>query len=93
MTFFMFGKYSTQAANQIAVERTGKVHELIEQLGGKVKEIYALLGEYDVVLIVELPQMAQSMKASIALGRLTGISFCTAAAIPVEEFDQMINEP
>jgi|YNPBryunderm2012_1023409.scaffolds.fasta_scaffold19498_2 uncharacterized protein with GYD domain len=91
-TFFMFGKYSDEAIQKISVERTRQVHELIERLKGKVKSIYALLGEYDVVLIVELPNMAEAMKASIALKRMTGISFFSAAALPVEEFDQLVGE-
>ena len=92
VTFFMFGKYSDEAIQKISVERTRQVHELIERLHGKVKSIYALLGEYDVVLIVELPNMAEAMKASIALKRMTGISFFSAAALPIEEFDELAGE-
>ena len=88
-TFFMFGRYSSQAAEQISAERTEKVRKLIEELGGRVKDIYVLLGEYDVVIIAELPRMAEAMQASIALKRLTDISFFTAAAMPIDEFDQL----
>ena len=91
-TFFMFGKYSSEAARKISAERTEKVREAIEKLGGRVKDIYVLLGEYDVVLITELPRMAEAMQASIALKRLTDISFFTAAAMPIDEFDQMAEE-
>lgn len=88
-TFFMFGKYSSEAARKISAERTDKVREAIEKLGGRVKDIYVLLGEYDVVIITELPRMAEAMQASIALKRLTDISFFTAAAMPIDEFDEM----
>ena len=88
-TFFMFGKYSSEAARKISAERTKKVREAIEKCGGQVKDIYVLLGEYDVVIIAELPRMAEAMQASIALKRLTDISFFTAAAMPVDEFDEM----
>lgn len=91
-TFFMFGRYSTEAAEKISVDRTRAAREAIEQLGGTIKGIYALLGEYDLVLIVELPRMAEAMKASIILKRLTDISFFTAAAMPVEEFDELVGE-
>ena len=91
-TFFMFGSYSTDAIKHISKERTEKVRELIEKLGGQVKDIYALLGQYDLVLITELPRMADAMKASIALERLTGISFSTAAAVPIDEFDKIVGE-
>ena len=88
-TFFMFGKYSSEATKNISSERTEQARELIEKLGGRIKDIYVLLGEYDLVIITELPRMAEAMQASIALHRLTDISFFTAAAMPIEEFDQM----
>jgi len=88
-TFFMFGKYSSEAARKNSAERTEEVREAIEKLGGRVKDIYVLLGEYDVVIITELPRMAEAMQASIALKRLTDISFFTAAAMPIDEFDKM----
>ena len=91
-TFFMFGKYSTDAIGQISVERTRDAHRVVEKFGGRVKAIYALMGEYDLVIIAELPRMAEAMQASIALKRLTGISFFTTAAMPIEEFDQMVGE-
>jgi len=91
-TFFMFGKYSSEAAKTISAERTEKAREAIEKLGGEVKEIYILLGEYDLVIIAELPRMAEAMQASIALKRLTDISFFTAAAMPVDEFDEMAEQ-
>jgi len=74
------------------VERTRQVHRVVEDVGGHVKGIYALMGEYDVVIIAELPNMAEAMKASVALKRLTDISFFTTAAMPIEEFDQLIGE-
>jgi len=91
-TFFMFGRYSAAALENVSVERTRKVHQVIEKFGGQIKGIYALMGEYDLVIIAELPRMAEAMQASVALKRATDISFFTAAAIPVEEFDQLLGE-
>jgi len=91
-TFFMFGRYSSEALEKASVDRTREVHRVIDEAGGQVKGIYALMGEYDIVIIIEMPRMAEAMKASMALKRLTGISFFTAAAMPVEEFDQMVGE-
>ena len=91
-TFFMFGRYSAEALEKVSVDRTRQAHQVIDELGGEVKGIYALMGEYDIVIVVELPRMAEAMQASIALKRLTDISFFTAAAMPVEEFDQIVGE-
>ena len=91
-TFIMLGKYSQQAVKEMSPNRTEKAGNLIKKLEGKVKSIYATLGEHDVLFIVDFPTVQQAMKASIAIGKLTGISFSTSAAVPIEEFDKMISE-
>ena len=88
-TFFMFGKYSAQALSKISAERTRKAINAIQKLGGRVKSVYALLGDNDLVFIVNLPTAAQATLVSIALTKMTGISFKTSTAIPIDEFDKM----
>ena len=89
-TYLMFGKYSTDALGKISAERTKNATAIIGDLGGEVKAGYALLGEKDLVLIVEFPGTAEVMKATIALSKLLGISFATSPAVSVEEFDKLV---
>ncbi len=91
-TFFIFGKYSSEAVKEISAERTKKVISLIEKFGGKTSSMYALLGEYDLVFIVDFAGTEQAIKASVGLTKLTGISFSTSPAITVEHFDRIIAE-
>jgi len=91
-TFFMFGKYSSEAVKKIAAKRTKDAVKLLKKFKGKVNAMYALLGENDLVFIVNLPDVKQAMKASVALNKLTGISFTTLPAVTVEEFDKMMND-
>jgi len=91
-TFFMTGKYSPAAFQDMSPERTEKATALLRELGGKIQSIYALLGEQDLVFIVDLPGVQQAMKASVILTRLTGISFNTTPAVTVEEFDKLMTE-
>ncbi len=88
-TFLMFGKYTAQALKEMSPERTQKVVGLIKQLGGDAKAIYAMLGETDLLLVVDLPGTEAAMKASLGLAKMTGISFKTAPAVTVEEFDKL----
>ncbi len=88
-TYFMFGKYSAEALRGVSEKRTTKVLSIIKKLGGHVKDLYALLGSSDLVLIVELPGTVEAMKASLAIGQLTGIGFTTSPAIQVEDFDKL----
>jgi len=91
-TYFMFGKYSLDSVKEISPERTNKAAALIKKHGGEVKSGYALLGEKDLVLIVDLPDTEQAMKTSVALAKLLGISFTTAPAVTVEDFDKIMEE-
>ncbi len=91
-TFFMFGKYSSEALKEMSAERTDKAVNLIKKFGGEVNSMYALLGEQDLVLIVDFPGMEQVIKASVALTKMTGVSFTSSPAVPVEDFDKMISE-
>lgn len=91
-TFFMFGKYSSEALNAMSAERTEKAVSLIKKYDGKVNAMYALLGEQDLVLIVDFPGVEQAMKASVALTKMTGVSFTSSPAVLVEDFDKMIAE-
>ena len=91
-TFFMFGSYSAEAIKEISIKRTERAIETVQKLGGEVNGIYALLGEYDVLFCVNLPDTEAAMKASISLNQLTGISFRTCPAVKVEVFDRLAAE-
>ena len=87
--FFMYGKYSQEALKGISSERTKKALDVIAKARGKVDSMYAFLGKYDIVLIVDLPAVADVMKVSIALNKMTGIAFTSFPAVSIEEFDKI----
>jgi len=89
-TFFMFGKYSSEALKEMSTGRTNKAISLIKKFDGEVNSMYALLGEQDLVLIVDFPGVEQAMKASVALTKMSGVSFTSLPAVPVEDFDKII---
>ena len=91
-TYLMLGKYSTNGMHEISGKRTQQVQGLIEGYGGKLRETYALFGEYDLVFIVEMPNMTDALKAALAVARLTNISFSTCAAMPITEFDRLAED-
>jgi len=88
----MFEKYSDEGIKGVSAKRTDKAAALIKKFGGAVNSMYALLGKYDLVLIVDFPGIQEAIKALVALKRLTGISFATAPAVTVEEFDALMAE-
>jgi uncharacterized protein with GYD domain len=88
--FLMFGRYSIDSVKEISAERSVKATAVIGDLGGEVKAGYALLGETDLVIIVDFPGVKEAMKASVELTKLLGIAFTTAPAVTMEEFDKLI---
>ena len=88
-TFFMFGKYTVEAVQKITTDRTKKAVDIIKKCGGEVKDIFALLGEHDLIFIADFPGHKEALKASLSICRSTGISFITAPAITVQEFDKL----
>ena len=90
--FLMFGKYSSEALKGISSERTKRAVELIKEHGGKVVSMYAVLGEHDLVFTLEFMDAEQAMAASVALNKLTGISFTTSPVVDVEKFDKLMGK-
>jgi uncharacterized protein with GYD domain len=86
----MFGNYSAEAFKGMSKKRTDAVTKLVKKLGGEVVSMYALLGKTDLLFIVNFPNTAGALKASVALAKLTGIAFTTAPAVTVKEFDNLI---
>ena len=91
-TYFMFGKYSFEAVKEIRPERTTKAIKIIEALGGKVKGMYAILGDYDLIVIIECPDLDKIIKMSVDLAIITGIHFSTFPAITVDYFDALVSK-
>ena len=90
--FMMFGKYSSEALKGISPERTDKAVELIKKNRGKVVSMYAVLGEHDLVFTLDFPDAEKALATSVALNKLTGISFTTSPVVEVEKFDKLMTE-
>jgi uncharacterized protein with GYD domain len=88
----MSGKYSLDSIKHISAQRTEQSIELIKKNGGELKSGYALLGETDLVLIVEFPDTERAMKTSVGLSKMLGISFTTAPAVTLGDFDKMMED-
>ena len=91
-TYLMFGSYTIDSVKKISPQRTEDAEDLLKKYGGKLKGGYAMLGEEDIVLIVDLKDTERAMQASVALSKLLGIAFTTAPAVTLDEFDKIIKD-
>lgn len=90
MKLVMLGRYSLKGLEGASAQRTKKANAIVEKAGGRVESIFALLGDYDLVIVADCPSVPVAMRASIDISRLTGISFHSLPAVPVDEFDRLI---
>jgi len=88
--YMMLGKYSQSSVCEINSARTKEAVGVIEKNNGQVVSMYAMLGQYDVVLIVNLPGNREAMEVSVGLSKVTGIHFTTGPVIAIDRFDEMI---
>ncbi len=90
-TYILFGKYSPESAKLISKKRTSLGANIIKKYGGELKAGYVLLGNVDVVLVVELPDTDSAIQTSVELTKALGIAFTTAPAVTVEQFDKLMS--
>jgi uncharacterized protein with GYD domain len=74
-------------------DNPSRVHEVtkeVEQLGVKVVNQWATLGEYDFVSVVEAPDEKTMAKLSVEMGSRGTVSNETLTAIDAEEFTKFL---
>lgn len=89
-TFLIFGKSSPEELKEIILKYRAEVVRLVNSFGGDVRSMYVMLRERYLILIFAFPGIKGAMRASIALSKLTGISFTTSPAVSVDEFHQIM---
>ncbi|HMO05158.1 MAG TPA: GYD domain-containing protein [Kiritimatiellia bacterium] len=88
--YLMLGNYTHPSVREINAARTKEAVGVIEKNNGQVVSMYAMLGQFDVVLVVNLPGNREAMEVSVGLSRVTGIHFSTGPVIPIDRFDEMM---
>jgi uncharacterized protein with GYD domain len=93
-TYVILMNFTTKGAETLAesAKRYERFEEGIRSLGGKVLSAYALLGDYDVLIVVELPDVKAAMKTVIRAALRGTAASKTLTAIPLKEFYGLVTE-
>jgi uncharacterized protein with GYD domain len=67
-------------------QRIKEVNKEIEQIGAKVVAQWAVLGQFDIVNVIEAPDEKTMAKVSLELGSRGTAHYQSLAAIPIDEF-------
>jgi uncharacterized protein with GYD domain len=71
---------------RIPEDRSAPVRAMVENLGGKIEAFYYAFGDYDVVVIVELPDNVTMAAVSMAVGAGGAVeSFKTTVLLSMNE--------
>ena len=62
-----------------------------EAAGGKIKDFYLVMGEYDIVVIAELPNDEAAAKLALTLGSAGNIKSRTSRAFTEAEYRKLVH--
>ncbi len=88
--FLLLGRYSAQGLKGASAARSKKAVAVVRKNRGRINAIFALVGNYDLAILAEFPQVPNLMRAVIGLSKLTGVTFASYPAVSLEEFDRKI---
>ena len=72
--------------------RVKAMYKTVEAAGGKITAIYATMGSYDLVAIVEGPNDQVTMGVLLGLGMAGNIRTTTLKAFSMEEFGALVQK-
>jgi uncharacterized protein with GYD domain len=91
-TYIMLSRLTENGAETLKKSpgRIQEVNKELSQMGVKVTQQYAVLGAYDFVNIVEAPDLATLMKASVEMSARGSVRIETLAALPIDQFSAAV---
>ena len=92
--YVSLGKATMQGVQKI--REVGQRYEanrrMYEGMGVKLVGLYALMGEYDYLSIVEAPDNETALKAAVAVSSRGNSTWVTMPAVPIEQFSQLVGD-
>jgi uncharacterized protein with GYD domain len=87
-TYLMFATLTPEGVRTLKhnPERIREVNREVEELGVRVREQWATLGEFDFVSVVEAPDDRVMARLSLELSSRGTARYHCCAAIPLEDF-------
>jgi uncharacterized protein with GYD domain len=89
--YMVTASYSADGAKGLLKEggtgRRTAVQKLVEGLGGKLEAFYYALGEHDVYIIVDLPDVSTSLALSVAVNSTGAVRLSSLQLVTPEEMD------
>lgn len=87
-------KYATKGIENIkeSPKRLDAVKQLCESMGAKVEGFYLTMGRYDIIYIVDAPDLETAAKIILTVTSKGAVSTETLPAFPEDEYRKIISE-
>ena len=91
-TYIGLVNYTDQGIRKIKDSPDGleAVKNLAKDLGGELKQFFLTMGEYDIVVVYELPDDAAAARFSLTVGQVGAIRTTTLKAFSEGEYRDII---
>ena len=92
-TYISFIQYTQQGLQKIkdSPGRLDQARKAYEAAGGKLKDFYLVMGEYDIVVVADLPNDDAAAKLALSLGAAGNIRTRTSRAFTEAEFRKLVS--
>ena len=92
-TYISFIQYTQQGLQKIKESpgRLDQAKKAYEAAGGKLKDFYLVMGEYDIVVVADLPNDDAAAKLALSLGAAGNIRTRTSRAFTEAEYRKLIS--
>jgi len=91
-TYIVLARFTQEGIQNIkkSPSRLDAVKQIFESMGAKIKDFYLVTGEYDMVLIGEVPDDETVAKLALTIGSTGAIRSVTLRAFPEAEYRKII---
>ncbi len=90
--YIMLVNYTQQGIENVkdSPDRLDRAKELLQSLGGEVRDFYLTMGAYDAVATIEAPDDETVAKFLLAAGSHGNVRTTTLKAFPEEQFREIV---
>ena len=91
-TFIILSSFTDQGVRSVkdTTKRAEKFRDLAKQNGASVKDLYWTLGQYDVVAIVDAPDIASMTALGLTLGMAGNVRTQTMPAFSADDMAKVL---
>jgi len=92
VTYVMLLNWTDQGIKNVkdSPKRLDAVKKLAKELGGEVRSFYMTLGQYDLVLILDMPNNDKQAAFALKLGSSGNVRSTTLKAFPEEDYRRIL---